>query len=160
MDIITGLQNKKDTEAHQLLLQLEKQSAESYTLYEYFDDFINLLKNKSPFVKTRGFRLACVQAQWDVENKIEKNLEVILLILDDEKPTAVRQCLTSLHKVIRYKTELGETIIAKLDAMDLSKYKDSMSPLIKKDMEELRKIMDQYSLKRIYRKYYYEVSVL
>ena len=142
MDIITGLQNKKDTEAYQLLLQLEKQSAESYTLYEYFDDFINLLKNKSPFVKTRGFRLACVQAQWDVENKIEKNLEVILLILDDEKPTAVRQCLTSLHTVILYKPELGETIIAKLDAMDLSKYKDSMSPLIKKDMEELRKIMD------------------
>ena len=139
MDIITGLQNKKDTEAHQLLLQLEKQSAESYTLYEYFDDFINLLKNKSPFVKTRGFRLACVQAQWDVENKIEKNLEVILLILDDEKPTAVRQCLTSLHTVILYKTELGETIIAKLDAMDLSKYKDSMSPLIKKDMEEIKR---------------------
>ena len=48
----------------------------------------------------------------------------------------------SLHTVILYKPELGETIIAKLDAMDLSKYKDSMSPLIKKDMEELRKIMD------------------
>ena len=105
-------------------------------------NFINLLKNKSSFVRTRGFRLACVQAQRDVENKIEKNLEVILLILDDEKPTAVRQCLTSLHTVILYKPELGETIIAKLDAMDLSKYKDSMSPLIKKDMEELRKIMD------------------
>ena len=142
MDIITGLQNKKDTEAHQLLLQLEKQSAESNTLYEYFDDFINLLKNKSSFVRTRGFRLACAQAQWDVENKIQKNLELMLLMIDDEKPTAVRQCLTALHTVVLYKPELFETIIAKLDAMDLSKYKDSMSPLIKKDMEELRKIMD------------------
>lgn len=142
MDFITGLQSKKDTEAHQLLLQLEKQSAESNTLYEYFDDFIKLLKNKSSFVRTRGFRLACAQAQWDAENKIEKNLEVMLLILDDEKPTAVRQCLTSLHTVVLYKPELFETIIAKLDAMDLSKYKDSMSPLIKKDMEELRKMMN------------------
>ena len=44
-------------------------------------NFINLLKNKSSFVRTRGFRLACVQAQRDVENKIEKNLEVILLYL-------------------------------------------------------------------------------
>ena len=32
-------------EAYQLLLQLEKQSAEANTLYEYFDDFISLLKN-------------------------------------------------------------------------------------------------------------------
>ena len=37
-------------------------------------NFINLLKNKSSFVRTRGFRLACVQAQRDVENKIQKNL--------------------------------------------------------------------------------------
>lgn len=142
MDIIMGLQNKKDTKAHQLLLQLEKQSAESNTLYEYFDDFIKLLKNKSSFVRTRGFRLACVQAKWDVENKIKKNLELMLLMLDDEKPTAVRQCLTALHTVVLYKPELCETIIAKLEAMDLSKYKDSMSPLIKKDMDELRKMMN------------------
>ncbi|MGN1165496.1 MAG: hypothetical protein ACI4S2_03590 [Lachnospiraceae bacterium] len=142
MDIITGLQNKKDTEAHQLLLQLEKRSAESNTLYEYFEDFIKLLNNKSFFVRTRGFRLACAQAQWDVENKIDKNLAIMLLMLDDEKPTAVRQCLTALHTVIFYKPELCKKIVAKLDMMDLSKYKDSMSPLIKKDMEELRKMVD------------------
>ena len=105
-------------------------------------DIITGLQSKSSFVRTRGFRLVCAQTQWDVENKIKKNLELILLMLDDKKPTAVRQCLTALHTVVLYKPELFETIIAKLDAMDLSKYKDSMSPLIKKDMEELRKIMD------------------
>ena len=46
MDIITGLQNKNDKEAHQLLLQLESRSAVTDELYDYFDDFLGLLKGK------------------------------------------------------------------------------------------------------------------
>lgn len=55
MDIIAGLQNKKDTEAHQLLLQLEAQTADSDELYGYFEEFLELMKSKSSFVRTRGF---------------------------------------------------------------------------------------------------------
>ena len=141
MDVIAGLQNKNDVEAHQLLLQMEKQSMESNEWYEYFEDFTELLKSKSSFVRVRGFRLACAQAKWDTENYIEKNLETLLIMLDDEKPTAVRQCLEALHIVVLYKPNLIEKIEHKLIDMDLSKYKDSMRPLIEKDMEELRKVM-------------------
>lgn len=141
MDIIAGLQNKKDTEAHQLLLQLEAQSADSNELYGYFDEFLELMKSKSSFVRTRGFRLACAQAKWDVDEKIEKNLDRLLSMLDDQKPTAVRQCLAALHIVVLYKPNLAERIGGKLDIIDLSKYKDSMSPLIQKDIEELRRLI-------------------
>ena len=141
MDIIDGLQNKKDTEAHQLLLQLEAQSADSDELYGYFDEFLELMKSKSSFVRTRGFRLACAQAKWDVDEKIEKNLDRLLSMLDDQKPTAVRQCLAALHIVVLYKPNLAERIGGKLDTIDLSKYKDSMSPLIQKDIEELRRLI-------------------
>lgn len=140
-DIITGLQNKKDIEAHKLLIQLEIKSAQSNELYGYFDDFVELLKNKSSFVRARGFRLACAQAQWDVKDKFEKNFDTLLCMLDDEKPTAVRQCIEAFHIVIIYKPEIIEKIEHKLNSIDLSKYKDSMSPLIKKDIEELRKVM-------------------
>ena len=141
MDIITGLQNKNDKEAHQLLLQLESRSAETDEVYDYFDDFLGLLKGKSSYVRTRGFRLICALAQWDHENKIERNIDALLSMLDDEKPTAVRQCLAALHNIVLYKPDLSETIEDKLDQMDLSKYKDSMSPLIQKDVEELRNMM-------------------
>ena len=110
MDIIAGLQNKKDTEAHQLLLQLEAQSADSDELYGYFDEFLELMKSKSSFVRTRGFRLACAQAKWDVDEKIEKNLDRLLSMLNDQKPTAVRQCLAALHIVVLYKPNLAERI--------------------------------------------------
>lgn len=141
MDIIAGLQNKNDKEAHQLLLQLESRSAETDELYEYFEDFVGLMKGKSSYVRTRGFRLICAQAQWDHENKIERNIDVLLSMLDDEKPTAVRQCLAALHNIVLYKPDLSETIEAKLLQMDLSKYNDSMSPLLQKDIDELRKMM-------------------
>ena len=141
MDIIAGLQNKNDKEAHQLLLQLESRSAETDELYEYFEDFVGLMKGKSSYVRTRGFRLICAQAQWDHENKIERNIDVLLSMLDDEKPTAVRQCLAALHNIVLYKPDLSETIEAKLDHLDLSKYKDSMSPLIQKDIDELRNMI-------------------
>lgn len=141
MDIVAGLQNKNNNEAHQLLLQLESRSAETDELYAYFEDFLGLLKGKSSYVRTRGFRLICAQAQWDHENKIERNIDVLLSMLDDEKPTAIRQCLAALHNIVLYKPDLSETIEAKLDHLDLSKYKDSMSPLIQKDIDELRNMI-------------------
>ena len=141
MDIISGLQNKDNNSAHQLLLQLEMQSAESDGLYRYFDDFIGLLRSKSSFVRVRGFRLACAQARWDKEDRTERNLEAMLRMLEDEKPTAVRQCLAALHIVTIYKPELTEKIECRLNSLDLSRYNDSMIPLIKKDIERLRKAM-------------------
>ncbi|MBP0985220.1 MAG: hypothetical protein J6A19_16020 [Oscillospiraceae bacterium] len=141
MDIIEALQSKNNTEAYNLLLKLEAQSAQSNELYDFFGDFVDLLQSKSSFVRVRGFRLACAQARWDTENRIEANLPVLLSMLDDDKPAAVRQCLAALHGALLYKPGLSKAISGKLDRMDLSKYKESMSHLISKDMEELRDYM-------------------
>ena len=92
-------------------------------------------------MRVRGFRLACAQAQWDAEKKWLENANTLLSMLDDDKPTAVRQCLAALHSVVLYQPELNEKIERKLNTMNLSKYKDSMAPLIQKHMEELRRIM-------------------
>ncbi len=146
MNIVAGLQNKNNTEAYQLLLLLEKESAESDALYGNFEDFVGLLKNKSSFVRTRGFRLACAQARWDVEDKLAANMEMLLDMLDDEKPTAVRQCLEALQGVVRYKPQLVGDIEKRLDTMDLKKYKDSMRPLIVADMAALRELYGKESV--------------
>lgn len=66
----------------------------------------------------------------------------MLALLHDDKPLVVRQCLAALHEVVLYRPELGGAIKTELETMDLSKYKDSMSPLIKKDMEELLTLID------------------
>lgn len=141
MDFIKKLQGKNNTKAYQLLLQLEIESSKSNVLYKYFDDFIELLKSESSFVRVRGFRLACAQAQWDDEHKIEKNIDQLLCMLDDAKPSAVRQCLSALHIVALYQSSVTNKIEEKLNQMNVSKYKESMIPLLEKDMEELREAL-------------------
>jgi hypothetical protein len=66
----------------------------------------------------------------------------MLAMLHDDKPIVVRQCLAALHEVVLYRPELSDAIKAEIEAIDLSKYKDSMSPLIKKDMGELLHLID------------------
>ena len=68
-------------------------------------------------------------------NKINNIIDSLLQVLDDEKPTIVRLCLSSLNNLLLYKIDLSEKVESKLKNMDLSKYKDSMKPLIQKDID-------------------------
>ena len=143
MDILSGLQSKNSDEAYRLLLLLEEESERSDELYSSLNLFLPLLKDKSSLVRTRGFRLICAQARWDREGWLERHLDELLAELDDGKATAVRQCLAALHPVVLFQPELRPRIREKLDRLDLSKYKDSMIPLLLKDMNELRMMMEE-----------------
>ena len=94
-----------------------------------------MLNNDKTFIRVRGFRLICSLAKWDTDNKINKNIDKILNELDDEKETSVRQCLQKINLILMYKPELEEKIENKIRTIDLSKYKDSMQSLIKKDID-------------------------
>lgn len=132
---IQELYHADDKKAYKVLLELETITSESNELYSYFDDLLNMLNSEKSFIRVRGFRLLCSLAKWDVNNKIDDNIEIILKELDDDKGTAVRQCLGKLNLILLYKTELSVRIENKLKNLDLSKYKESMSSLIKKDIE-------------------------
>ncbi|HHV30368.1 hypothetical protein [Acetivibrio mesophilus] len=140
-DIIALLQDRDDKKAFALTKEICAKSAASDEYYVYFDEFIGLLTSKSSYVRTRGFLLACSQARWDENGKLAGAMSSMLTLLNDEKPTVVRQCLGALREVVLYRPELCDTIKAEVERIDLSKYKDSMSPLIKKDMYELMKMM-------------------
>ncbi len=142
MDMLTGLRSKDNKEAYRLLLLLEEESERCSDLYGCLDDFLSLLRDESSLARTRGFRLACAQARWDREGRLEKNLDALLSMLDDEKATAVRQCLPALRQVILYLPELKATVKKKLEEMDFSKYKESMVPLLQKDVDQLWKWME------------------
>ena len=135
--IIEALQDKDDRKAYALSKEISAKSAASDEYYSCFDGFAGLLSAKSSYVRTRGFVLCCAQARWDEEGKLKNAMLGMLALLHDEKPTVVRQCLAALHEVILYRPELHEVIKSEVEKIDVSKYKDSMSPLIKKDIDEL-----------------------
>lgn len=140
--MLDALQDKDDKKAYAFSKEIKVKSAASDEYYSYFEDFISLMTVKSSYVRTRGFVLCCAQARWDVEGKLQNAFPAMVTLLYDEKPTVVRQCLASLHEVALFRPELSEKICDAVKNIDLTHYKDSMAPLIKKDVDELLKVLE------------------
>ena len=136
---IKMLYDKDDKVAYKKLLELESEVVESNELYNYFDDLILMLNNERTFVRVRAFRLICALAKWDNENKIENNFDLILKELDDNTSTSVRQCLDKLNLILIYKPNLSAKVENKLKQLDLTKHKENMQSLIKKDIDSILK---------------------
>lgn len=139
---IATLYEKDTPKAYENLKALELVSEKNNLLYPYFDDFLTMLKSEKYVIRVREFRLLCKQAQWDYENKINSAIDDILNALHDEKPTAVRQYLQYLACIVPYKKELCHLIKEKTLSIDLSNFKDTMQPLIAKDIQHLLQLIE------------------
>lgn len=142
MPEIADLLDKNHQKAHAAMKEMLVASAQSNQYDEKFEDFIRLLDHPSSYVRTRGFCLACAQARWDQDAKIEAALPRLLKLLHDPKPTVVRQCLAALHEVILFQPQLCPMIQAELERIDVSGYWDSMAPLILQDVKDLLEKME------------------
>lgn len=59
----------------------------------------------------------------------------------DDKPITARQCIKALAQVGVAKPQYIPRILSCFQEADLSKYKDSMRPLIERDMTETKKAL-------------------
>lgn len=142
-NMIRKLEDKDDKVAYSNLLELEKLTEQSNEVYKYFDKFIEMIDNEKSFIRVRGFRLICKNAKWDKYNKIDNSIDKILQELNDEKPTAVRQCLKAIAEIVEYKKSLNNKIKEKLLKINYLNYKDSMQSLIFKDVEKILKLINE-----------------
>ena len=106
---------------------------------EFYINILMILKKcclmKNHILKCEDLELYANYLNGIKKNKINNIIDSLLQVLDDEKPTIVRLCLSSLNNLLLYKIDLSEKVESKLKNMDLSKYKDSMKPLIQKDID-------------------------
>lgn len=141
--MLETLDDKDTSQAFENLKELELISDKSNILYPYLNTFTEMVSSKKYVVRVRGFRLFCKQAKWDIDNIINKNLDSVLTILNDDKPTAVRQALTALQDVVLHKKELQNIIKDKVLSIDYLRYKDTMHGLISKDIQNLLEIINK-----------------
>jgi len=141
--MIDSLYSKDEKQAYNSLLQLEQISEEANIVYPYFDTFAEMMFDNHYFIRLRGYRLLCKQAKWDNENNIDRIIDDILMQIEDEKPTAVRQKIKALEDIVLYKKGLNNKIRQSILSFDCSKYKESMQSLILKDIERLISIIDK-----------------
>ena len=85
--------------------------------------------------------ILAANAQWDEENRFDAIISDYLAHVTDDKPIAARQCIKALAQVGAAKPQYIPRILLCFREADLSKYKDSMRPLIEKDMAETEKIL-------------------
>lgn len=135
-DIIEKLTSKDQKIACEYAGVIINESKESDKWYGCFDEVASLLNHKNSFVRNRVLFILSANAQWDDENKFESILPEFLSHITDEKPITARQCVKALAEVGQGKKQLIPRIIEALRSADLSKYKDSMRPLIEKDIQE------------------------
>lgn len=135
-DILAKLTSKDDNYACALADKIIEESNETDEWYEYFMDFASLISHKKSLVRNRAIYIIAANVQWDEEHHFQEIKDEYLSHITDEKPITARQCVKALAKIGQEKPEYAPEIVEALKAADLSKYKDSMRPLIEKDIAE------------------------
>ena len=142
-DIVTKLTTKDDKYACAIADKIISESQDTDEWYEYFDAFASLLNHPKSLVRNRVLYILAANAQWDDENRFDAILEDYLAHITDEKPITARQCIKTLVQVGMAKPQYIPRILSCFHDADLSKYKDSMRPLIEKDMEETERLLTE-----------------
>ena len=135
-DIVAMLTSKDDKCACAYAEKIISESHETGEWYGCFDEFASLLKHPKSLVRNRALYILAANARWDDENKFDLILNDYLSHVTDEKPITARQCIKVLAEVGQAKPQYIPEIVSALRSADLSRYKDSMRPLIEKDILE------------------------
>ena len=131
IDLLTG---KDPYAGYDACVELLEASRRSPAVYAYFDRFAEMMDHKNSYARTRALLLIAANARWDASGKIDALLDGYLAHILDEKPITSRQCVQALPELAEFKPELKERILRALGTADLSQYKDTMRPLIAKDI--------------------------
>jgi len=140
-EMLTRLTNKEDKSACMLADRIVSESRDTDQWYPYLEDFAALLRHPKSLVRNRALHILAANAQWDGEDRFDAILPEFLAHVTDEKPITARQCIQALAQVGRAKPQYIPRILACFHDADLSQYKDSMRPLIERDMAETEKAL-------------------
>ncbi len=135
--LINKLYSKNHNEAYKTFLFLENESLKSNITYYFFDSFLEMIDNESSYIRVRGLLLISANAQWDIDNKIEINIDRILSHIVDKKPSVSRVFIKSLPNIAKYKKNLVHRIQMELSNADLSIYNNNMKHLVEKDISDI-----------------------
>ena len=142
-DDIAMLTSKDDKAACAYAEKVISESRESDAWYNCFDEFASLLNHPKSLVRNRALNILAANVRWDDENRFDGILPEYLSHITDEKPITARQCIKALAEVGQAKPQYIPQILSALKSADLSQYKDSMRPLIEKDIfETIEKLSD------------------
>ncbi len=140
-ELVNGLRNNDNKYAYQCLKQLESESVSSDIVYPYFDFFAEMIDDDNSYIRTRGILLIAANAKWDKNYKIDEIIDIYLKHIIDDKPITSRQCIKTLPTIVKYKPDLINDVCNALHNANPQIYKNSMQPLVCKDIQDALKMI-------------------
>lgn len=135
--LVEWLSEKDDKIRYQAFLLLQNRSFHYNDVYPFWDVFLGKLKSENSYQRSIGLMLIAENAKWDVDNKLDLAIDEYLMLLNDEKPITIRQCIQALRRIIPYKDHLHRKIAHKLVSVNISDIKETMRKLILLDILEI-----------------------
>jgi len=132
--LIEWLNLKDDSIRYQAFLLLQNRSIFFDDVYPYWDTFRNKLKNDNSYQRNIGLMLIAENVKWDGENRMEDTIDEYLILLNDEKPITIRQCIQALGKIAAAKPGLNDKIASSLISFDIMAVKETMRKSILLDI--------------------------
>jgi hypothetical protein len=141
--LIEWLNLKDDNVRYQAFLLLQNRSLFCDDVYPYWDTLRNKLQSDNSYQRSIGLMLLAENAKWDTENRMEDTIDEFLMLLNDEKPITIRQCIQSLRKIASAKPSLNDKIASRLISFDLFSVKETMRKSILLDILNVLLIIRQ-----------------
>jgi hypothetical protein len=135
--LVEWLNLKDDNIRYQAFLLLLNRSLFCDDVYPYWDIFRNKLKSDNSYQKSIGLMLIAENVKWDTENRMEDTIDEYLILLNDEKPITIRQCIQSLEKIASAKPGLNDKIASRLISFNISDLKETMRKSILLDIQNV-----------------------
>lgn len=125
---------KDDNIRYQAFLLLQNRSLFFDDVYPCWDTLWNKLKSDNSYQRSIGLMLIAENAKWDNENHTEDIIDEYLMLLNDEKPITIRQCIQALGKIASFKPGLNDKIASGLINLELMAVKETMRKSILLDI--------------------------
>lgn len=151
-DWVSQLRSPDNKAAYCALKELVKASGQSGAVYAYLGSFISMMRDSNSYVRTRGLTLIACNARWDAASRIDGIIDEYLQHATDESPITARQCVRFLRQLAEAKPALAPRIADALRNADVSKYSDSMRPLVQKDIREALLSLDGRAQRQVQKK--------
>jgi len=142
--LVEWLSEKDDKLRYQAFLLLQFRSQKAADVYPFFTVFHQKTKNSNSYQRSLGAMLLAANTRWDNLDLLDAAIDDYLLLLQDEKPITVRQCIQSLCEIIPYKQKLCAKISSALCAIPLASFKETMQKSILLDILSMLIFINRY----------------
>lgn len=142
-ELVRQLRSPNNKDAYSALKALEELSDSCDAAYAHIEDFIDMMGDSSSYIRTRGLVLISHNAKWDEKGRIDEIIDEYLTHATDEKPITARQCVKAAVQIANAKPNLANRVADALRHADVSKYPDSMRPLVQSDIRDALLVIDE-----------------